>query len=788
MTKLRIKSWRLRNFRSYGDYESKIEVTHKGPIFIIGEILDKPGRSNGAGKSTLVEALIWCLFGRMPGVRTPGDNIINWDNRDKECLVEITTEDGYIIKRTRSQGKSWLFIHHPDGTDISDSTTKNAQEHLEKLFGLDYEIFTSGMFFPQSGKPFLEMTEAKKRKALERLLGLSKFDFYAEVSKEKIQHEETNLAALTGEFSQLEKDITRIIDQISQHDKKAEEWETTREERVNKATSKLTEIDDLYRDKAQQLANQINTIKQVMSTMPTYDIKYVERQWSTYLSNKEKIEHTEKVLNELRSNIGELVAERDTLDASDSITYDNEEINRLSSEIKRLETQLSNDSLYDMDMLTGAWYKYNKLQDIISGLENNLNDININITKNETKVELLETKIKNWHNRSGQTCLECQQTISDAHVTKISKDLKDQQKKHRDEYNSLTEQKKQITSKLQKANNLSEEIKPPITIEQAEKENKAIGLLEKQITTLKSTRDNMIKQKDELEKAEEARKRKVQELSDDITHRRAGLITRLDKLNKAKEKNKEPIISVTEATTKNAFYASKEQEISNLQKSIDRLSDEKLKTVQRQNEEVERIKVETNPILELKAQLVIDLENKNKDKTDITTKMNNSDNTIKHLTYIHKSYSDRRKIKSYIISKLIPYLNDRIAYYLNSLECNVKLHFNSSLQFESDKWPYELRSGGEKRRIDLAIMFAIHDLHQMIYGKQCNIIVFDEYDRSLCKDGIEAFANLLFGDFTDKDMTIFVISHNHDMKDLFSNKIIVRKDKNDDGISKFEVA
>jgi len=784
MPKLKIKSWNFRNFRSYGNYDSTIEINSNGPIFIIGEVLDKPGKSNGAGKSTLVEALIWCLFGRIPESRTPGDNIINWENQDKECKVEITTYDGYIIKRTRTQGKSWLSIHHPDGTDISDSTTKNAQEHLEKLFGLDYEIFTSGMFFPQSGKPFLELTEAKKRKALERLLGLTKFDFYAEVSKEKTHIEETNLAKLTGEFGQLENDILRIVEQIDQHDKKAEAWETAREERITKAVGKLTDIDELYKDKAQQLANQINDIKQTMSTMPTYDINYIEKQWTTYLSNKEKIKHAEKVLSELRSNIDKLETERSTLDTSDNITYDTEEINRLSTEIERLETQLSNESPHNINKLAEDWKKYNKLCSIILTLESDIDSINTDITKIETRMELLETKIKNWHNRSGQTCLECQQTISDSHVAKISKDLKTQQKDYQNELKSLTEKLDAINNKLEKARKL--EIKPLITIEQAEKENKALKQLEAQISTLKSARNNMIKQKDELEKAEEVRKKKILELSNDITHRRAGLITRIEKLDKAKDKNKEPIVTTSEAKTKNAFYASKEQEIANQQKSIDKLADEKLKAIEKQNEEVNVIAAETNPIIEFKDQLVIDLENKNKTKSNTATNMNNSDSIIKHLTYIYKSYSDRRRIKSYIISKLIPYLNDRITYYLNSLECNTKLNFNSSLQLESDKWPYEFRSGGEKRRIDLAIMCAIHDLHQMIYGKQCNIIVFDEYDRSLCKDGVEAFTNLLFSDFTDNETTIFVISHNQDIKDMFPNKIVVRKDKDNDGVSSFE--
>ena len=128
------------------------------------------------------------------------------------------------------------------------------------------------------------------------------------------------------------------------------------------------------------------------------------------------------------------------------------------------------------------------------------------------------------------------------------------------------------------------------------------------------------------------------------------------------------------------------------------------------------------------------------------------------------------------ISSWVPYLNNQIAYYLEIFECKFSFKFNSFLQIESDRSYDVCLSGGERKRTDLAIMFAIHDLHENIYSQQCNLLVFDEYDRSLDKSGINAFVNLLFSNFTNKGLTILVISHSDQMRDMFPTKIIVNKD------------
>jgi len=162
MPKLNIDSLYLRNFRSYGDYDTELKLSKLGPVLILGEVSTTPGKSNGSGKSTIAEAIIWCLFGRLSAKDRPADHIVN-KSVGSNCIVTITTTDGYKITRTRKMDThNELLITNPDGEDISLSTTKNTQKQLNKMFDLDYYIFTSSVFFAQFGSPFLELSDQKR--------------------------------------------------------------------------------------------------------------------------------------------------------------------------------------------------------------------------------------------------------------------------------------------------------------------------------------------------------------------------------------------------------------------------------------------------------------------------------------------------------------------------------------------------------------------------------------------------------------------------------------------------
>ena len=70
------------------------------------------------------------------------------------------------------------------------------------------------------------------------------------------------------------------------------------------------------------------------------------------------------------------------------------------------------------------------------------------------------------------------------------------------------------------------------------------------------------------------------------------------------------------------------------------------------------------------------------------------------------------------------------------------------------------------------------DLHALMYGRHCNLIIFDEVDGRLDVNGAEIFADIIRSDFAGKVDSILVISQRVDMRGSLSSEIkITREDR-----------
>jgi len=162
--------------------------------------------------------------------------------------------------------------------------------------------------------------------------------------------------------------------------------------------------------------------------------------------------------------------------------------------------------------------------------------------------------------------------------------------------------------------------------------------------------------------------------------------------------------------------------------------------------------------------------------TDYKTRCEEIAKEATHLTYIYRAHSDKKNLRSFLIAGSIPILNNRLAYYFNELNIQSDIKFNQSLQIKSNKWPYSLHSGGEKKRVDLALMCAIYDTFVSMYGQKCNILVLDELDKEFDNPGVEEYVRLIMDDLSNRIDTILVISHKDEINYAFPTQIKVKKE------------
>ena len=223
---LEIKQVEWQNFMSYGDYKTTINVDDLGQCLITGEVTGSEKaaydgeqvqdikKSNGAGKSTIPNVILWTLFGRTMHSANPGDKVVNYFT-GKNCMCKVTFKNGDYIIRTRNVEGHNELSYIKDGEEYSNtsttlSTTKNQQAQLNQIFNLDWELLCGSMFFNQYSKPWMEMADQTRKKAIERALHVDRFEYRAKSAKEKCKKLDDDSISLNNKIKSLQSDIDRL--------------------------------------------------------------------------------------------------------------------------------------------------------------------------------------------------------------------------------------------------------------------------------------------------------------------------------------------------------------------------------------------------------------------------------------------------------------------------------------------------------------------------------------------------------------------------------------------------
>jgi DNA repair exonuclease SbcCD ATPase subunit len=88
---------------------------------------------------------------------------------------------------------------------------------------------------------------------------------------------------------------------------------------------------------------------------------------------------------------------------------------------------------------------------------------------------------------------------------------------------------------------------------------------------------------------------------------------------------------------------------------------------------------------------------------------------------------------------------------------------------------YEGASGGERRKIDVAVFLALQDLAASRSQEQVRLAIYDEPFDALDETAQETVVELLLDEVQRKD-TILVVTHREELKAFFPQRIIVRKE------------
>tara|TARA_Y100000996_G_scaffold213435_1_gene167632 strand:+ start:3046 stop:4755 length:1710 start_codon:yes stop_codon:yes gene_type:complete len=255
---------------------------------------------------------------------------------------------------------------------------------------------------------------------------------------------------------------------------------------------------------------------------------------------------------------------------------------------------------------------------------------------------------------------------------------------------------------------------------------------------------------------------------------------RIDRINDAQSKAKELQSGYKELENAIQKEEEREHQFTQLSQEISTLNND----ISQNNTKISGFQRQIRD-LESEIQTITDqLQNRNTEHEKLAEFKTNLKDTIdelsdqrEQLNHYDFAYSLLKDdgVKTKIIKKYIPVINQQVNRYLQLMDFYINFHldeeFNETVRSPiHEDFSYASFSEGEKMRIDLALLFTWREIARIKNSVNTNLLIMDEvFDSSLDGFGTEEFLKII--KFVIKDANIFVISHKSDLHDKFDNVI-----------------
>lgn len=344
------KYLQLRNFLSFGNQLTEVDLSRYGSTLIQGENVDA-NSNNGAGKTTLINAICYAIYNK------PFDNIslqrlINSTNGLKNTLMEVRLgfikgEDEYEIYRCR--GEAYNIQIFCNGEDITLDSVNENDHAVEEIIGMSYELFTKIIIFSGNSTPFLQLPVHPQRQLIEELFNITMLTEKAVKLKELIRNTENSIVVQDAVIKEQEGALTLYNKQLKEAKERIKKWEDDRVLQVEKWTEELELLSTVDIELEKQLHGEVTEIAASL-TASKNSLSLYQKDQRTVGTDVKKLESELKHLLEdkcpycLQSYEGaaEKLVEKqqDLVKKSDRLKTIDEKVTTLSSTVAAAEADL----------------------------------------------------------------------------------------------------------------------------------------------------------------------------------------------------------------------------------------------------------------------------------------------------------------------------------------------------------------------------------------------------------------------------------------------------------------
>ena len=485
-------------------------------------------------------------------------------------------------------------------------------------------------------------------------------------------------------------------------------------------------------------------------------------------ARKERLEiltNTDQIIEEFKEKIKERQNqyEANCVDCRSNIDKNNGKKESLNNQIQQLQ--------YKIEEQKQEIERKKQLGDI-KDIEQQIDKLNENIRNNEESISAVEesiinidnsikefnNKIEEYNNQYNELQTKILQKQSDISSLQFDLTKQDSEKQH-------------IQQDIERIKQEIEKIKNSDTCPTCGRKYDNIN--EEHINQLIQEKNNLIKDNtikiQEIEKVKDEINSKLY-LENNVYE---GLHLSANEINSYITPIKEQIqIKEAEKTTTNMLKIQKNNEINEYRQKINNL----------QNIKEELLKVENNNIKEyedLITQYNNDTKILDKEINKLNEEYNKNDSYVQVIKNILQLIT--KEFRTYLLKNSIAYLNKHLQEYSMQLFSNEKdvikiEESDTKLNIYLGNATYESLSGGEKTRVNIALLLAQKSLANVIGNMTCNLIILDEI-LGYCDSEAESNVINLITNELDSLETIYMISHK-EIPIGYDNILTIVKDKN----------
>lgn len=673
---------------------------------------------NGYGKSTIIEAIVWCLFGKTRQEKV--EDVVNRKTK-KDCKVSVSFTDEkntYKVIRYRQhtlhKNNVLIFINDEDKTP---HTASEANQMIQEILGFNYITFVNSSIFSSTlYKKFLDADNKDRLIVMENLLDLKQITAFYAKTKDLIKETKDSYEEVNLDFTSKHSDLNSLKNSLLQYKENAKEKLVSLKLEKKRLEE---EKENLISEKEKLLSIDIEKEKKILT-----DKEYINSLKKEYDEKRKNLKPEEKPSNEAI----------DFVDKYSGVNFE-EEIEKE----KRAEVLLK---------------KQEELNSLIKEKNFEIKKIQLDLSNKESKRVLLEKEIEELEKKLEETssgfCPTCHQVIN-----------KEEIEKQKAEYNYNIQQKKSDISSIETNELLTKEKELEDEVSSLKKEYSEINI-ETYIKNASILKEKYEKFYSEIENIK-AKNIVISESNEIIYSALSKMKEEIDKFNGVSES------SWTLEELNN--ISSKIEEINNKIKECELKAASILGSVSTVYDKsfVEKTEKE----IEEKNEILLKIQ---KDKEAL-------EEDIKYFNYLADCFSNKSNgFKKYFIGEMIDTFNSNINKFIpfffnnEALEIKFDKDLNDSITMDNEEITYGSLSKGQKTRAELAIAFALFELSRFYYSNCNNILMVDEMlDDGLDIYGMRSAISVLKG-FSDS--TVYVISHNDNIKELIENKIEITKDEN----------